>query len=116
MRRVGASEGELDLASVKEFSEVVRDESGTLIGSNHHGFEGGGKMHFGGDVLGEGGKGGGGNDGGGPMTREDAAVAGAGVDNATVVQVAVEEAFGERAGEVHVEDSAGRRLRGQEVG
>ena len=116
LRRVGASEGELDLASVKELSEMVRDESGTLVGPNHGGFEGGGEVHFCGDIGGEGGKGGGGNNGGGPMTREDAAIAGAGVDDATIVYVAVKETSGEGTGKVHVKDGAGRWLCGQGAG
>ena len=87
--RIGASERELDLASVEKFTEMARDESRTLVGSNHGRFEGRGETHLGGNVGGERGEGCGGNDGGGPMAREDAAVTGAGVDEAAIVHESV---------------------------
>ena len=112
LRRVSASKREMNLAGIEELTEVAGDKGRTLVGSNHGRFEGGGEAHFGGDIGGEGGERGGRNDGGGAMAWEHPAVAGAGVDDATIVGEAVEEALGERPGEVHIEDGTGWRLGG----
>ena len=47
------------------------------------------------------------------MAWEETAVAGAGIDDTTIIGEAVEKASKERPGEVHVEDGAGWRLVGR---
>ena len=116
MGRVGASEAELDLASVKEFAEIVRHKSGPLIGTDNGRFERGGEAHLGGDIGCEDGKRGSGNDGCGAMARKHTSVARSGIDNTAVVGITMEKTLEERTGEVHVKHGTGWRLAGKVEG
>jgi hypothetical protein len=98
----------LDLTVAKEFSKVVGDEGGALVGPHDGGLECRGESHLSGHIGSEEAERGGGDNGCHAVRWEEATVAAAGIDGATVAGEGMRVTFDKGAGEVGVEDGTRR--------